>query len=214
MSTITYEPTLAERFSGLTYDPFLALGERRGMRDRRARLLAAARGRVLEIGAGTGLNLEHYPPGLDELVVTEPIAGMRDRLARRAQDGGVTARVVAASADELPFADDSFDTVVSTMVLCTVPDTHTAIDEIRRVLHPHGRLLFIEHVLSASPRLSRWQRRLAGPWAAWAEGCRCDQDTVEHLRAAGLRVSTREDSWKGMPRIVAPLVVGEATLGR
>lgn len=211
MTTVTFTPSLGERLSGLMYDPFLALGERRGMRDHRASLLADARGRVLEIGAGTGLNLRHYPPDLDELVVTEPVAGMRERLEQRAGDDGVAARVVAAGADELPFAGDSFDTVVSTMVLCTVPDPHGAIDEVRRVLRPGGRLLFIEHVLSDTPRLSRWQRRLAEPWAAFADGCRCDRDTLGHLRAAGLRIArVREERWKGMPRVVAPLVVGQA----
>lgn len=210
MTSITYEPSLSEKLSGLIYEPFLALGERRGMRDRRRELLAAARGRVLEIGAGTGLNLPHYPAGVD-LVVTEPIAGMRDRLQRRASEEGIDASVVAAGADELPFPDDSFDTVVSTMVLCTVPDPHVAISEIQRVLTPGGRLLFIEHVLADTPRLSRWQQRLAEPWAAFADGCRCDRDTLAHLRAAGLRLSSvREDSWKGMPAIVGPLAMGQA----
>ncbi len=210
MSSITYEPSRSEKFSGLIYEPVLALGERRGMRDRRRELLAAARGRVLEIGAGTGLNLPHYPAGVD-LVVTEPIAGMRDRLQRRAQEEGIDASVVAAGADELPFPDDSFDTVVSTMVLCTVPDPHVAISEIQRVLRPGGRLLFIEHVLADTPRLSRWQQRLADPWAAFADGCRCDRDTLAHLRSAGLRLTgVRRDAWRGMPGIVGPLVIGAA----
>lgn len=210
MSTITHTPSLSERFSALIYDPFLRLGERRGMRGRRADLLADARGRVLEIGAGTGLNLGHYPPGLDELVVTEPVAGMRERLAQRAEEVGIPVRVVAAGADDLPFADGIFDTVVSTMVLCTVPDPEAALAEIRRVLAPGGRLLFIEHVLADSPRLSRWQRRLARPWAAFADGCQCDRDTIANLRAAGLKpAKVRDEAWKGMPSIVAPLVVGE-----
>lgn len=211
MSSVTHTPSAGERFSGLIYDPFLRLGERCGMRDRRRELLAAAQGRVLEIGAGTGLNLPHYPDGLDELVVTEPVAGMRARLERRAARAGIEARIVAAGADELPFADDSFDTVVSTMVLCTVPDADAAIAEIRRVLRPGGRLLFIEHVVAESARLARWQHRLAAPWAAFADGCRCNRDTVGHLRAGGLRpLGVRQDAWKGMPRIVAPLVVGQA----
>lgn len=211
MTAVTQTPSLSERLSGRTYDPFLALGERRGMRDRRAALLADAQGRVLEIGAGTGLNLTQYPPGLEELVLTEPIAGMRRRLERRAEELGVAAHVVAAGADDLPFEDGSFDTVVSTMVLCTVPDPHAAIAELRRVLALGGRLLFIEHVLSDAPRLSRWQRRLADPWAAFADGCRCDRDTLGHLRAAGWHIARmREDRWKGMPRIVAPLAIGAA----
>lgn len=211
MSSTTYTPSLSERFSSLIYEPFLAVGERRGMRDRRRELLAAARGRVLEIGAGTGLNLPLYPGDLDELVLTEPVAGMRARLERRARADGIRARVVAAGAGELPFPDASFDTVVSTMVLCTVPEPEAALAEVRRVLAPGGRLLFIEHVLAETPRLSRWQQRLAAPWAAFADGCRCDRDTLTHVRNAGLRVGdVRRDAWRGMPSIVGPLVVGAA----
>lgn len=209
--SVTLTPSLAEKFSGLTYDPFLHLGERRGMRDRRRELLAAAQGRVLEIGAGTGLNLPHYPAEVSELVVTEPVAGMRERLERRVAGLAIDARVVAADAEDLPFADGSFDTVVSTLVLCTVAEPRSAIGEIQRVLAPGGRLLFIEHVLSQTTGLRRWQHRLAEPWAAFAEGCRCDRDTLAHLRDAGMHVATvRTDAWKGMPRIVAPLIIGRA----
>ena len=105
------------RAGAAIYDPFLALGERRGMRDRRAALLAGARGRVLEIGAGTGLNLPFYAPELDALVLSEPEEGMARRLESRRTRERPDARVVRASADALPFADASFDAVVSTMVL-------------------------------------------------------------------------------------------------
>ncbi|MBJ7331536.1 MAG: class I SAM-dependent methyltransferase [Solirubrobacteraceae bacterium] len=209
----TDTPSLSSRISSAIYEPVLALGERRGMRDRRADLLARARGRVLEIGAGTGLNLSHYPPGLDEVVITEPEPGMRARLARRAARDGRDVRVVDAGADALPFEDASFDTVVSTLVLCTVPDAGDAIAEIRRVLRPDGQLLFIEHVLSDDPRRSRWQQRLAAPWAIWAEGCRCDRETVSALRSGGLALDELiSDEWRGMPRIVGPLAIGRATL--
>ncbi len=148
------------------YDPVLALGERRGMAARRLALLARARGRVLEIGAGTGRNLGAYPGAVEELVLTEPDAGMRGRLRRRVERAGHPAAIVAAGAEALPFPDASFDTVVSTMVLCTVEDVAAAAAEARRVLRPGGRLLFAEHVRAGSPRLARWQDRLAGPWAA------------------------------------------------
>ncbi|WP_214368006.1 class I SAM-dependent methyltransferase [Pseudonocardia sp. H11422] len=200
-----------EQLVGRTYDPFLWLGERRGMRDRRAALLAGARGRVLEIGAGTGLNLAHYPDDVTELLLTEPSAPMVVALRRRVERSGRgRVRVLAAPADTLPVPDASVDTVVSTMVLCTVPDPGAALAEIVRVLRPGGRLLFCEHVLADAPRLRSWQQRLAGPWAAFALGCRCDRpvlaDIGEMLRVERLR----HDRWRGMPVLVRPLVIGSA----
>jgi ubiquinone/menaquinone biosynthesis C-methylase UbiE len=192
------------------YDPFLALGERRGMRERRRSLLAGAHGRVLEIGAGTGLNLPHYPGADSELVLAEPDPGMRARLARRAAG---SARVVDASAEALPFPEDSFDCVVSTMVLCTVADVDATLSEVRRVLRPGGRLLFVEHVRSDAPRLARRQDRLAAAWHAFGSGCRCNQPTLALLTASGLSVDRVETgAWRGMPRIVHPLVAGHATV--
>jgi ubiquinone/menaquinone biosynthesis C-methylase UbiE len=204
---------VSNTLTAAAYDPFLALGERRGMGERRRRLLHGARGRVLEIGAGTGLNLEHYPDRLDGLVLSEPDDRMARRLERRLRRSGAAAAVLRVSAEELPLPSDSVDTVVSTMVLCTVPDPEAALAEIRRVLRPDGRLLFCEHVRSDSSRLSRWQERLARPWRAFADGCRCNQDT-EGLIERALRIDRIErDEWRGMPGLVRPLIVGTASLG-
>jgi ubiquinone/menaquinone biosynthesis C-methylase UbiE len=204
------KPSLGERFNAAIYDPFLWLGERRGMRDRRASLVGSLSGRVLEIGAGTGLNMRHYPAGVEELILTEPDAGMAARLRNRLGEARTAARVVEAPAEELPAEDGSVDVVLSTMVLCTVPDPHAAIAEIVRVLAPGGRLAFCEHVLSDSPRLARWQHRLAKPWAAFAEGCRCDRPTHRWI-AEALRIERLDrDTWRGMPPIVQPLALGEA----
>jgi SAM-dependent methyltransferase len=201
--------SLWARLGARIYDPFLALAERRGMASRRRALLAGARGRVLELGAGTGLNLAHYPAGVDELVLTEPDPAMRARLERRVARSGREATVAAARAEALPFADGAFDMVVSTLVLCTVEDPDAAARELRRVLAPGGRLLFVEHVRAASPRLARWQDRLVGPWAAFALGCRCNVAT-EALLARELRLERVERArWRGMPVLVHPLIVGE-----
>jgi ubiquinone/menaquinone biosynthesis C-methylase UbiE len=148
------------RVFAAVYDPCLAVGERAGMRRRRKQLLQGARGRTAEIGSGTGLNLPHYPADLDELILAEPAAAMRERLELRLERIGRAGRVLDAGAERLPFEDASIDTVVSTLVLCTVDAPDLALKEIARVLRPSGQLLFIEHVRSDSPTLARWQDRL------------------------------------------------------
>ncbi len=202
------------RFTAAVYDPFLWWGEMLGMRARRRRLLSAARGRVLEIGAGTGLNLRHYPDGIEELVLLEPYEPMTDRLERRRSRSGRAARIVAAPAEELPFEDETFDTVVSTMVLCTVTDPERAVAELRRVLRPGGRLLFCEHVRSDSARIARWQDRLADAWASLADGCRCNRDILTTISSQLDTTTVERGRWRGMPPLVHPLVLGHATVGR
>jgi SAM-dependent methyltransferase len=201
-------PGWRARCGARLYDPFLTLAERRGMRERRHRLLRGARGRVLELGAGTGLNLAHYPDDLDELVLTEPDGAMRRALERRIAHAGRRARVVAAPAEALPFADGAFDTVVSTLVLCTVADARAAVAEARRVLAPGGRLLFVEHVRSDAARLARLQDRLAGAWAAFGQGCRCNRATEDVLAGAFRLEVVERGRWHGMPAVVRPLVTG------
>lgn len=204
-------PDLWARVFAVVYDPSLWIGERVGMRTHRKKLLRHARGRTVELGSGTGLNLAHYPDELEELILTEPNAAMRTRLARRLRRNGRRAQVLGASAERLPFEDDSVDTVVSTLVLCTVDVPDLALREIARVLRPGGQLLFLEHVRSESPRLASWQDRLAGPWQRFAEGCRCNRATVELIKACDLEVDQlRPASWRGMPAIVRPLVAGRA----
>lgn len=143
---------LWDRLGAWIYDPFLWLGERRGMARRRRELLARAQGRVLEIGAGTGLNIRHYRHSIEALVLTEPLEPIARALERRVQRLGCPAEVRRAPAEALPFDRASFDTVVSTLVLCTVQDQALALNEIARVLRPGGRLLFIEHLRSQTER--------------------------------------------------------------
>ena len=209
---MTFLSTARPRLSAAVYDPFLALGERCGMSDHRRTLLAGAAGRVLEIGAGTGANLTAYPPALDVLVVTEPDPGMARRLERKAARHRPDARVLRVEAAALPFPDGAFDVVVSTMVLCTVRDPVAAVTEARRVLRPGGRLLYLEHVRAEDARLARWQDRLAAPWRAVAAGCRCDQNTLDVLRAAFDLEPPVRATWRGMPPIVHPLVTGAAVV--
>jgi SAM-dependent methyltransferase len=194
------------------YDPFLWIGERAGMRRHRRDLLTQARGRTLEIGSGTGLNLLHYPDDLDSLVLAEPDPSMRRRLENAVRRSERKAKVIDAGAENLPFGDATIDTVVSTLVLCTVDAPEMALREIERVLHPDGQLLFIEHVRSDSPLLARWQDRLARPWRRFAEGCRCNRATLELMNACGFGLDAHPAKWRAMPPIIRPLVVGRAVV--
>jgi ubiquinone/menaquinone biosynthesis C-methylase UbiE len=200
------------RMFALLYDPFLWLGEIAGMRRRRRRLLAKAYGRVVEIGSGTGLNVTLYTGAVDELVLTEPEPAMRRKLERRLQRNGLAAQILDAPAQRLPLADASVDTVVSTLVLCTVDDPESTLREIARVLRPCGQLLFIEHVRATSRFVAACQDKLLVAWRGFAGGCVCNRSTVDLMRACGFTVDAIADVWHGMPTIVHPLVVGRATL--
>jgi SAM-dependent methyltransferase len=202
---------IESRLGATLYNPVLWFGERLGMARRRRDLLAGARGAVLEIGAGTGLNLPHYPTGLDELVLAEPGLRFSDRIDLDRAPAGVAARLERAPAEELPFEDASFDTVVSTLVLCTVSDPHRAVAEIARVLRPGGRLLFLEHVRADQPWRRNLQRRSVRAWASFADGCRCDRPTLATIESQLRLESTQRATWRGMPTIVKPLVWGSAT---
>jgi SAM-dependent methyltransferase len=189
------------------YNPVLATGEMAGLGRMRSEVLAEAKGAVLEIGAGTGLNLRHYPAGVN-LTVTEPDAAMFRRLTKAAVDHPLRPALVQAPAENLPFEAGRFDTVVSTLVLCTVPDVPASLAEIRRVLKPGGRLLLIEHVLGGRA-LAAVQNRMHRPWKAFACGCNCNLRTPELLTDAGFDAgSLRPASWKLMPPLVRPLVHG------
>jgi ubiquinone/menaquinone biosynthesis C-methylase UbiE len=197
------------------YDPFLWIAERAGMSALRQQLLSTAEGRVLELGAGTGLNIAHYPPVVRELVLSEPEPGMAARLRRRSHLSQIPTEVVQAGVEELPFDAGSFDTVVCTFVLCTIPDPINALLEARRMLPEGGRVLFLEHVRATDgSALARWQDRMEHPWRAFAAGCRCNQDTVKLFDQAPFRVTRAEPArWRGMPTIVRPVVMGEAVAG-
>jgi ubiquinone/menaquinone biosynthesis C-methylase UbiE len=197
-----------------TYDAFLWAGERACVRALRNDLLTSARGCTLEIGAGTGLNVPHYPIAVDDLHLLEPDATMRTRLEKKVRGSARPVRIIDGSVEQLPFADASVDTVVSTLVLCTVDAPDVALREIKRVLRPDGRLLFLEHVRSDSPRLARRQDRFMRPWRRFARGCRCNRATVELMSNCGFTFPTvHEATWRAMPSIVKPLVAGEARIG-
>jgi ubiquinone/menaquinone biosynthesis C-methylase UbiE len=194
------------------YDRVMAGTEKAGLAARRRALLAGVRGHVLEIGGGTGANLEHYPAAVEELVVTEPEEPMARRLERKADGAAMNVRVVRAPAEALPFDDDSFDFAVSTLVLCTVPDQARALAEIRRVLKPGGRLVFIEHVRAADgERLARWQDRLNPLQQRIGCGCNCNRDTLAAIQTAGFAPDDVEHGrLEKAPPFVRPLIAGTA----
>jgi ubiquinone/menaquinone biosynthesis C-methylase UbiE len=202
--------SLRKKFFAATYDRMSRKNEELGVRALREGLLADAGGRVLEIGGGTGANLPFYNGAVESLVLTEPEPNMLRRLQRKTREQAPLAKVLRAPAEDLPFEDASFDTVVSTLVLCGVDDQSRALREIRRVLRPGGRLLFLEHVRSDDPKFARFQDRMN--WLnRFVVNCDCNRPTLSSIEAAGFTVSRLEQStMPKAPKFVRPLIVGSA----
>jgi SAM-dependent methyltransferase len=205
-----YDATWGRGFAAL-YDYGLKATEEAGLGDMRRSLLAGASGRVVDLGAGTGVNIDLFPESVEELVLAEPDPHMAKRLRAKLAASGRNASVVEAPAERLPFEDDSFDTAVATLVLCTIPDPAAALQEAARVLRPGGLLLFIEHVRSREPRLARWQDRLERPWRFVAAGCHCNRDTAATIASSPLQIHDLEcgEVPKAAP-IMKPLIRGSA----
>ena len=200
--------SMRRRFLAATYDGQMRRAEKFGLTDMRRTLVAQADGAVLEIGGGTGANLVHYGPGVSSLTVTEPDAAMLKRLERRARAEAPRATVLRAPAEDLPFEDGTFDVVVSTLVLCGVDDQPRAVREIRRVLRPEGRFLFLEHVRAADPAVAKKQDRMN-----WLNRivvcCDCNRPTVDTVERTGFRVAVLEHTeLPKTPSFVRPAVVG------
>lgn len=195
----------------MTYDRQSARAEKAGLRAMRQRLLSGATGQVLEIGAGTGANLACYGPKVESLTVTEPSVPMMRRLERKVSDRDAPAKVLRAPAEDLPFDDDTFDTAVSTLVLCGVDDQPRAVRELRRVLRPGGRLLFFEHVRSDDPARARLQDRMN--WLNRAVVmCDCNRPTLGTIEQAGFKVTSLEHTaLPKAPKFVSPAIMGVAT---
>jgi ubiquinone/menaquinone biosynthesis C-methylase UbiE len=207
-----YDATWGRGFSAL-YDLVLQATEEAGLREMRRELLAEASGRTIDVGAGTGANLGLYPSGVTELVLAEPDPHMTRRLRAKLADSGHSAELVEAPAESLPFEDSSFDTVVFTLVLCTVPDAAAALAEAARILKPGGNVLFLEHVRSRNQKLARWQDRFEKPWRFVNDGCHCNRDTVATIEASPLTLEESERArMPKAPPIVRPIARGRATL--
>jgi ubiquinone/menaquinone biosynthesis C-methylase UbiE len=207
-----YDATWGRLFAA-TYDRGLKGTEEAGLRDTRREALAEASGRTIDLGAGTGVNVDLFPDAVTELVLAEPGPHMAHKLRAKLDASGHSATVVEAPAERLPFEDGSFDTAVFTLVLCTVPDPQAALAETARILKPGGRLIFVEHVRAGDPGLARWQDRLERPWRFLADGCHCNRDTIATIEASPLELEKVESGQlPKAPPIVRPLVRGSARL--
>ncbi|GAB7388445.1 class I SAM-dependent methyltransferase [Bacillaceae bacterium] len=177
------------------YDALLEPWERKGFREIRKKLVGKARGKVLEIGSGTGLNFPYYEQA-ETVVAIEPEPHMRKKSVVRAQKAQVPIKVMDGDGQDLPYPDDSFDTVVVTLVLCTVPDPVLALQEIRRVCKPKGQVLLFEHVRLNHPVWGRLQDWLTPLWKRLCDGCHLNRNTLELIEKAGLRVIHLEKYYK------------------
>lgn len=186
-------PTVRHPLCSRLYARQVDQADELGMRDHRRDLLAGLTGDVLEVGAGTGANLAHYPAEVGTLVATEPEPYLRGLLETAAEASPKDVRVLDAAAESLPFADDTFDAVVLCLVLCSVQDQERALAEVARVLRPGGELRFLEHVVSNRPFPARVQRTAdrAG-WPLISGGCHLGRDSVAAITTAGFTIERAE----------------------
>lgn len=178
----------------------------------RGLVVPRARGRVLEIGFGSGLNLPHYTRSAVEWIwALEPSASMRALAAPRIAESGLDVRLLDAKAEEAPLPDACVDSAVVTFALCTIPDPLTALGHVRRLLKPDGRLLFIEHGAAPDAGVCRWQDHLNGVWRRLAGGCNLNRSIVALLESAGFAVSDLERAYlRHTPRVVGYVSWGAA----
>jgi ubiquinone/menaquinone biosynthesis C-methylase UbiE len=197
------------------FDRFLGRDKGRGEDDLRRELLAGLSGRVVEVGCGNGINFEHLPTRVDELVAVEPEPYLRRAAQATALEAPVPTRVIEGTADALPLETDGFDAVAVAGVLCSVPDQRAALAEFARVLRPGGELRFYEHVRSSRPGFARFQDTADFVWPRLFGGCHPNRDTLATITAAGFRIERCRgfgfpDNARAYP--VAPRILGIARL--
>jgi ubiquinone/menaquinone biosynthesis C-methylase UbiE len=207
-STKVHHPIFAR-----VYQRFAAAAMEKGEAEFRRELLEGATGRVIEVGAGHGLNFPLYPPTVTEVVAVEPEAILREAAERAAAKAPVPVTVIDGVADTLPVGDASFDVGVASLVLCSVPDQGSALRELHRVIRSDGELRFYEHVAAQAPRFARVQRLADPVWTRFAGGCHVNRDTAGAIQTAGFaieRLRRFSFSISVMDRLASPQIVGVA----
>jgi ubiquinone/menaquinone biosynthesis C-methylase UbiE len=179
------------------------------LRPYRERVIGAAEGRVLEIGVGSGLNLPFYGPTVREVLALEPAPKLL-AMARRVPDPGMPVSFIEASAESIPLDHQSVDTVVTTWTLCTVPEAAAAIAEMRRVLKPHGKLLFVEHGLAPDASVRWWQDRLTPIWRRLSGGCHLNRPIQSMIEGGGFHVDRVETGYMPGPKPMTFMYEGSA----
>lgn len=174
-------------------------------------IIPRAEGRVLEIGVGSGLNLPLYGDRVREVVGIDPHETLNRMAVRRLRDACVPVVLVRGSAEDLPFANASFDTAVMTWTLCSIPDGRRALDEVRRVLRPGGQLLYIEHGRAPDPGVARWQDRITPLWKRCAGGCHLNRPINRMIREQGFSLMDAESGYLEGPRFLAYSSWGRAS---
>jgi ubiquinone/menaquinone biosynthesis C-methylase UbiE len=185
------------------YERISADSERRGTAAYRDRLLTGLAGRVIEVGAGNGMNFAHYPRSVIEVVAVEPEDRLRALAAAAASSAPVPVSVVAGHADDLPYEDASFDAGVASLVLCSVLDPRRSLAELRRVIRPGGELRFFEHVRSARPLIGALQDLVTPVWSRTGGGCHLNRDLAADISAAGFGIE-RLDRFSYRPLQLIP----------
>ncbi len=170
-------------------------------RYQRRLVVPGASGRVLEVGAGSGLNLPYYQPAqVSELILLEPEEGMQVKLRRAAARHALPVELVGLRGEEIPLEDDSIDTIVITYTMCTIPDLPAALAQMRRVLKPGGRMLFSEHGAAPDESVRRWQDRINPTWKKLAGGCNLNRCVDHEIREAGFRLERLDQGYIPGPK--------------
>jgi ubiquinone/menaquinone biosynthesis C-methylase UbiE len=182
------------------------------LRPYRERVIGAAEGRVIEIGVGSGLNLPFYRPPAKEVLALEPSAKLI-AMARQARDPAMPVNFIEASAEAIPLNDYSVDTVVTTWTLCSIPDAAMALTEMRRVLRPTGKLLFVEHGMAPDQNVRRWQDWLTPAWKRISGGCHLNRPISTMIASAGFRIDRVEIGYMPGPKPMTFMYEGSARPG-